>query len=150
VFDSSPTALSEPAQGEPAIATLPGGVTPDQAWSLVQQGKAVLVDVRTAEERKFVGMPPRTVHVPWATGMAMVSNPHFVRDLEAKVKKTADVVLLLCRSGKRSALAAQKAADAGFTRVYNVLEGFEGDLDDDSRRGTFEGWRFRGLPWVQE
>ena len=149
MFDSSLTALSEPARSEPAIAASPGAVDPDQAWSLVQQGKAVLVDVRTAEERKFVGTAPRSVHVAWATGMAMVRNPHFIRDLEAKVKKT-DIVLLLCRSGKRSALAAQAAADAGFTRVYNVLEGFEGDLDDDSRRGTFEGWRFRGLPWVQE
>lgn len=149
MFDSSFTALSEPARGELTTATSPGAVTPDQAWALVQKGKAVLVDVRTAEERRFVGTPPRSVHVAWATGIAMVQNPHFVRDLEAKVKKT-DVVLLLCRSGKRSALAARKAADAGFTRVYNVLEGFEGDLDDDSRRGTFEGWRFRGLPWVQE
>ena len=149
MFDSSFTALSEPARDELTTATSPGSVTPDQAWALVQKGKAVLVDVRTAEERRFVGTPPRSVHVAWATGIAMVQNPHFVRDLEAKVKKT-DVVLLLCRSGKRSALAARKAADAGFTRVYNVLEGFEGDLDDDSRRGTFEGWRFRGLPWVQE
>jgi len=149
VFDSPLTALSEPAQGETAIPMSPGAVNPDEAWSLVQQGKAVLVDVRTAEERKFVGIPPRSVHVPWATGIDLVRNPHFVRDLEAKVKKT-DLVLLLCRSGKRSALAAQKASAAGFTRVYNVLEGFEGDLNDDSRRGTFEGWRFRGLPWVQE
>lgn len=149
VFDSSFTVLSEPARGEPALGTSPGAVNPEQAWSLVQQGKAVLVDVRTAEERKFVGVVPRSVHVAWATGIAMVRNSHFIRDLEAKVKKT-DLVLLLCRSGKRSALAAQEAADAGFTRVYNVLEGFEGDLNDDSRRGTFEGWRFRGLPWVQE
>ena len=127
----------------------PGSVTPQQAWSLVKQGKAVLVDVRTLEERKFVGIPPRSLHVAWATGAAMVLNPNFVRELEAKVGKN-DLVLLICRSGKRSALAAQAAAESGFARVFNVLEGFEGDLDDDSRRGTFEGWRFRGLPWVQE
>lgn len=72
-----------------------------------------------------------------------------MRDLEARVAKT-DTVLLLCRSGKRSALAAEEATKAGFTHVYNVLEGFEGDLDDESHRGTLEGWRFRGLPWVQE
>jgi hypothetical protein len=41
------------------------------------------------------------------------------------------------------------AAQAGFTRAYNILEGFEGDLDDDRRRGTLGGWRRAGLPWVQ-
>lgn len=131
------------------LGSSPGEVLPEHAWSLVQEGKAVLVDVRTAEERKFIGFVPKSIHVAWATGMAMVRNPDFVRDLEAKVKKT-DVVLLLCRSAKRSALAAQAAVEAGFTQVYNVLEGFEGDVDEDSHRGTFEGWRFRGLPWVQE
>jgi len=149
VFDLS---LHEPTDfclGKLTLGPAPGEVTPKHAWSLVQQGNAVLVDVRTAEERKFIGFVPKSVHVAWATGMAMERNPDFVRDLEAKVKKT-DVVLLLCRSGKRSALAAQVAAEAGFSQVYNVLEGFEGDLDENSRRGTFEGWRFRGLPWVQE
>lgn len=154
MFDQSYSTVSEPAASEPASAmspsaVTPSGVTPEHAWSLVREGKAVLVDVRTAEERKFIGVVPRSIHVAWATGIDMVPNTNFVRDLEAKVKKV-DTVLLLCRSGKRSALAARAASAAGFTKVYNVLEGFEGDLDDDSHRGTFEGWRFRGLPWVQE
>lgn len=149
MFDPTLHELDDPCLEKLALGPSPGEVTPRHAWSLVQQGKAALVDVRTAEERKFIGFVPRSIHVAWATGMAMVRNPEFVRDLEAKVQKT-DVVLLLCRSGKRSALAAQVAAEAGFTRVYNVLEGFEGDLDEDSHRGTFEGWRFHGLPWVQE
>ncbi len=149
MFDPNHSTLSRSEASDAVPSAAPGAVYPDQAWAMVQRREAVLVDVRTAEERKFVGVAPRSIHVAWATGMAMVRNPHFVRDLEAKVRKS-DVVLLLCRSGKRSAQAAQEAFDAGFTRVYNVLEGFEGDLDDDSRRGSFEGWRFRGLPWVQE
>jgi len=60
------------------------------------------------------------------------------------------VVLLLCRSGKRSALAAEVAAKAGFTRVFNVLEGFEGEIDEQQHRGVSDGWRFRQLPWVQD
>jgi len=60
-----------------------------------------------------------------------------------------DVVLPLCRSGKRSALAAEAAARSGFTSAFNVLEGFEGDLDENKRRGGRGGWRLRGLPWVQ-
>ena len=137
-----------------ALATgLPyaGGVSPAVAWRLVQAGAAQLVDVRTTEERKFVGHVPGSAHVAWATGTALTRNPRFVRELEAKVVggKQA-VVLLLCRSGKRSALAAEAAAKAGFTRVFNVLEGFEGEIDEHRQRGASDGWRFHHLPWVQD
>jgi rhodanese-related sulfurtransferase len=126
-----------------------GGVTPSDAWALFSQRNAVLVDVRTAEERKFVGYVPESVHVPWATGTSLTRNPRFVRELEAKTGKDA-VVLLLCRSGNRSALAAEAAAKAGFSHVFNVQEGFEGTLDDAQHRGGQNGWRFHGLPWVQD
>jgi rhodanese-related sulfurtransferase len=130
-----------------------GIVSPPQAWELVQQGLALLVDVRTAEERKFVGHVPGSAHVPWATGTAMSRNPRFVRELGALIAKQAQppvTVLLICRSGKRSALAAQEAAKAGLARVFNVAEGFEGDLDAAQQRGRSNGWRFHGLPWVQD
>ena len=126
-----------------------GRVSPQLAWALFSQDEAQLVDVRTAEERKFVGHVPGTLHVPWATGTALTRNPRFARELEAKVKKD-DVVLLLCRSGKRSALAAEVAAKAGFTQVFNVLEGFEGEIDTSQHRGGRDGWRFHRLPWVQD
>ncbi len=126
-----------------------GCVPPRDAWALVQAGQAVLVDVRTTEERKFVGHVPGTAHVAWATGTNLTRNPRFARELEAKVKKD-EVVLLLCRSGKRSALAAEVAAKAGFTNVFNILEGFEGELDDLLQRGKADGWRHQGLPWVQD
>ena len=126
-----------------------GGLSPKDAWTLFSAGAAVLVDVRTNEERKFVGHVPGSVHVAWATGTGMTRNPRFVKELEAKVGKDA-VVLLLCRSGKRSAAAAEAAARAGFSAVFNVLEGFEGELDADTRRGSLDGWRFHGLPWVQD
>lgn len=130
-----------------------GGVTPPQAWDLITQGHAVLVDVRSAEERKFVGHVPQSVHVPWATGTALTRNPRFVRELEAKLAPQGGkeaVALLLCRSGKRSVLAAQAAAAAGFAHVFNVLEGFEGEIDAQQHRGDSDGWRFHHLPWVQD
>jgi len=141
----------ERARQQAAAAGLPyaGGVPPRDAWALIESGAAVLVDVRSAEERKFVGHVPGSVHVPWATGTALTRNPRFVRELEAKVRKDA-TVLLLCRSGKRSALAGEAAAKAGFTSVFNVLEGFEGELNESQQRGTEDGWRFRGLPWIQD
>jgi rhodanese-related sulfurtransferase len=126
-----------------------GGVSPRDAWALVSSGEVLLVDVRTAEERKFVGHVPESLHVAWATGTSLTRNPRFVRELEAKTGKDA-VILLLCRSGNRSAQAADAAAKAGFTQVYNVLEGFEGDLDERKRRGGSNGWRFHGLPWQQD
>ena len=126
-----------------------GGVLPQLAWELVSAGQAVLVDVRTTEERKFVGHVPGSLHVAWASGTAMTRNPRFVRELEAKTGKDA-TVFLLCRSGKRSDLAADAAAKAGFTRVFNVLEGFEGEIDEQRHRGGLGGWRSHGLPWVQD
>jgi rhodanese-related sulfurtransferase len=126
-----------------------GGVPPQLAWELFRSAQAVLVDVRTAEERKFVGHVPGSVHVAWATGTSLTRNPRFVRELEARLGKQL-LLLLLCRSGKRSALAAEAAAKAGFEQVYNVLEGFEGELNAEGQRGHADGWRFRGLPWVQD
>ena len=135
-----------------ALATgLPyaGGVPPQLAFELFSNGEAQLVDVRSAEERKFVGHVPGSLHVPWASGTSLTRNPRFVRELEAKTGKNA-TILLLCRSGKRSDLAADAAAKAGFTRVFNVLEGFEGEIDAQQHRGGSDGWRRRGLPWIQD
>jgi rhodanese-related sulfurtransferase len=126
-----------------------GSVTPPDAWALAQAGKAILVDVRTAEERKFVGHVPGTLHVAWATGTALTRNPRFERELEAKAGKDK-TILLLCRSGKRSALAAEAATKFGFRDVYNVLEGFEGEIDERQQRGGLGGWRYHGLPWIQD
>ena len=148
---SSQLALLEVAQAEAKVQGLSyaGRVSPALAWELFSHDEAQLVDVRTAEERKFVGHVPGTTHVAWATGTALTRNPRFARELETNVKKD-QVVLLLCRSGKRSAVAAEVAAKAGFTRVFNVLEGFEGEIDANQHRGVGDGWRFHCLPWVQD
>jgi hypothetical protein len=44
--------------------------------------------------------------------------------------------------------AAQRAAQLGI-EAYNILEGFEGDVDANGQRGHVGGWRLRGLPWRQ-
>lgn len=126
-----------------------GGISPEDAHALFAEGNAVLVDVRTAEERKYVGHVPGSQHVAWQIGTAMTRNPRFIRELETRIARDA-VVLFLCRSGKRSAAAAEAAAKAGFSNAYNVLEGFEGDLDTGKQRGSNGGWRLAGLPWVQD
>lgn len=136
-------------QGQQAGLGFAGGITPVDAWRLASSGEAVIVDVRSNEERKFVGQVPDTLHVAWATGTSLTRNPRFVKELEAKVKKD-QVVLFLCRSGKRSALAAEAAAKAGFGHAFNVLEGFEGELNEQQQRGNLGGWRHASLPWTQD
>ena len=127
-----------------------GSLTPQEAWQLVSQGQAILVDVRTAEERKFVGYVPDSLHVAWMTGTALNRNPRFVGEFSTKVRDKHAVVLLLCRSGKRSAAAAEALTKAGYRNVFNVLEGFEGEIDPKQQRGKLGGWRIHDLPWVQD
>ncbi|WP_293863408.1 VOC family protein [uncultured Alsobacter sp.] len=137
--------LGLPARESPTV----GELDPPAAWSLLARGQAVLVDVRSPEELTFVGRVPGSISVPWATGRTLVRNEAFTADLAAAVSPGAKL-LFLCRSGKRSQSAAEAALKAGFTDVANVLEGFEGDLDGEGRRGRRNGWRFHGLPWVQD
>lgn len=120
-----------------------------EAWSLFEAGDALLVDVRTAEERKFVGHVPGTLHVAWMRGLKLTRNPRFLSELARKTTKDK-IVLFICRSGKRSAAAAEAATAAGYVNAFNVQAGFEGDLDERQQRGNNGGWRSCGLPWVQD
>jgi rhodanese-related sulfurtransferase len=126
-----------------------GTIPPHEAWTLAEAGVAILIDVRTTEEYKYVGHVPGTPLVQWQSGPALTKNPRFARELAGKAGKN-DVILLICRSGKRSAAAAEAATRAGFLRVFNVLEGFEGEITADGQRGATGGWRYHGLPWVQD
>lgn len=125
-----------------------GAVTPPEAWQLVQQGAAQLVDVRTAAEFKFVGHVPGTINVEWH-GRDDSPREAFLRALHDAAPLDA-AVLLICRSGVRSHAAANVAFDAGYARVYNVLEGFEGQINHERQRGRINGWRLHGLPWEQD
>ena len=123
---------------------------PKQAWALLQDNPAaVLIDVRTAIEHGFVGHPPKAIHVAWKEFPGMQPNPHFVEDVMRHVPDKTAPILLLCRSGVRSVEAAKALEAVGYQHLVNILEGFEGALDDDKHRGNLGGWRFHGLPWEQ-
>ena len=124
-----------------------GALTPAEAHALLQAG-AKLVDVRTRPELMYVGRVPGSVLVEWQTYPGNAPNPGFVAQLAAAVEP-GDTLMFLCRSGVRSHAAAATAAEAGWRDSYNVLEGFEGDRDAEQHRGTVNGWRKAGLPWVQ-
>ena len=127
---------------------IPDAVSPLQAWTLFSSGQALLVDVRTAFEREFVGHVPETLHIEWLPLGSTEPNPGFVDALRT-VADPKDTLVFLCRSGKRSDAAATAAAAVGFGCVLNVIGGFEGDLDELGQRGKLGGWRKAGLPWRQ-
>ncbi|POZ61734.1 rhodanese-like domain-containing protein [Chromobacterium alticapitis] len=126
-----------------------GAVLPDEAHELMQGlPKAVLLDVRSHAEWQFVGVVPQAVNIEWRSFPGMALNPNFLVQLQHQVDPEA-VLLVMCRSGVRSDEVARLAAANGYSEVYNVLEGFEGDKDESGRRNTVGGWRQRGLPWTQ-
>lgn len=127
-------------------------LSPKDAWAFVQaRPDALFVDVRMEIEYLYVGHPPGVVNIPW------YEYPEFTPDaadfvaqvLRAAKGDTTRPVVLLCRSAKRTLEAGAALEEAGFTDVVNVLEGFEGELDENMHRGTTGGWRFHGLPWEQ-
>jgi rhodanese-related sulfurtransferase len=132
-----------------------GDITPEEAWKLlVDDAEAVLVDCRTSAEWRFVGVPDlsslarEVVYIEWNTSDGK-HNDAFVDDLVAAGVTPGDrPVVFLCRSGNRSIGAAEAATDAGIAPSYNVLDGFEGNLNGDGHRGT-TGWKAVGLPWKQ-
>ena len=141
-------------QGKPQVSYA-GDITPEQAWKLLSEDReAVLVDVRTEPEWRFVGVPDLgslgrdVVYIEWDSADGK-PNENFVTDLLERVPAGGDrPVIFLCRSGNRSISAAEAATQAGVTPSYNVLDGFEGQLDGDRHRGG-NGWRAIGLPWTQ-
>jgi rhodanese-related sulfurtransferase len=124
---------------------------PVAAHALLKENpKAVLIDCRTEIEHMYVGHPIGAEHVAWQEGPDWDIDPLFADKVRRMVGGDLDrPVLLICRSGHRSVYAGEALEAAGFRDVTNVLEGFEGPLDDDYHRGTLGGWRRRGLPWQQ-
>lgn len=124
-----------------------GAMTPKEAYEVWQLAPgARLVDVRTRAEWDWVGRIPGAIEIEWVSYPGNQANTNFLAQLKQQVDPEA-LVLFVCRSGVRSDKAASLASQAGYTEVYNVLEGFEGDKDANGHRGTIGGWRHAGLPW---
>ncbi len=129
--------------------------------------KTLFVDIRTPSELNYLGVVTvMDAHVPlvfmdstaWNDKKhryKRAKNNNFVSDIDAALKKKGlgkdDTVILMCRSGSRSAQAANMLADAGYTKVYNVVDGYEGSkAKDEPNKGkrTVNGWKNSGLPWT--
>ena len=124
-----------------------GALLPAEAHALMRSG-AKLVDVRTRAELDWVGRVPGAIPVEWNAYPDGRRNPEFLDQLDQMVEKD-EPVMFLCRSGNRSHLAAAVATQAGWGECYNILEGFEGDRDQNQHRSSINGWKRAGLPWIQ-
>lgn len=131
-------------------------ISPQNAFELLKNQKnSVLIDVRTNEELSFVGVvnassfENRLIFLAWQTLPQMQQNQNFANDLLTKVNKDNEV-LFLCRTGGRSNQSAQLASTLGFKKTYNIINGFEGDLNSQNHRGLVNGWKASNLPWEQK
>lgn len=144
-------------------------MTAQQAYdyTTANMDKTLFLDIRTPSELNYLGAATvMDAHVPFVLmdisgwddkkhRYKRADNKNFVADVEARLKKKGltkeDTVILMCRSGKRSASAVNKLADAGYTKVYSVVDGYEGDKSKDPEtKGmrVVNGWKNSGLPWT--
>jgi rhodanese-related sulfurtransferase len=141
-------------------------VTPKQAPAFLkaQGGKVLFVDVRTRAEAQFLGMANGVdALVPYVEFQEFMTDwdeargfyklepfNDFVPEVERRMKQKNlgknDPILIICRAGERSARAADLLSSLGYTRVYTIINGFEGELSAKGRR-NLNGWKNEGLPW---
>ena len=129
--------------------------------ALVADPKILLIDVRDPIELSFIGHPDgmdQNIPISLATYQLdansgtykMVANPNFLAEVEALLAREglskSDPIIVSCRSGPRSGAAARTLIKAGYTNVWNQIEGFEGSKNDAGVRAK-NGWRNAGLPW---
>ena len=126
--------------------------------------KVKIIDVRTPEEFLFVGVPTMAWKIPvaaqsyeWdAEKKQFPMKP--LMDFAARVQTVAEpgeTIMVMCRSGGRSAIAANFLAKAGFKNVYNIIDGMEGDVNADSEsvaqaQPLRDGWKNSGCPWTKK
>ncbi|SNS89066.1 rhodanese-like domain-containing protein [Tropicimonas sediminicola] len=165
-------AIAEDARNVPAKKQTKAGLylTAVEAAEMLKDESVVLLDVRSRSELTFVGVPTRVnVHIPLMVmpehasynpdkqSYALESNAAFEFDFldyaEAIELEDERPIILICRSGSRSAKAADMIYDLGFSNVYTVIDGFEGDkASDGPERGhrVLNGWKNAGLGWGYE
>lgn len=141
-----------------------------EAHAMKQQSgsHALLVDIRTRGEVIYLGMPTLAdAHIPFVDHPAgspwdeknarfrTDPNPDFepelARRLAARGLGKQDTVILICRSGDRSARAVNLLTELGYGKVYSVIDGFEGDVATDGPQAgqrVVNGWKNAGLPWT--
>lgn len=146
-------------------------LTPQQAYDMKKANPkgVAFFDIRTRAEAMYVGWPgdadalvPYVEHQElmsdWDDKRAMYKlepNQEFVSELERRLKEMNlgkdATIILICRSGDRSSKAQDRLQMAGYSRVYGIAEGFEGDLAKEGAKSgqrAVNGWKNANLPWT--
>ena len=165
VFQSSLIAQTvKPPLPKEKQTTLELYVTAKEAYEMwkANPDKVKILDVRTQEEYIYIGHPAMAWNIPlmfqtyeWDAekkNFPMKPNADFLKKVK-EVFQTRDIILITCRSGSRSARAVDLLAEAGFTTVYNITDGVEGDIVNDPEnvfvgQRMMNGWKNSGLPWT--
>jgi rhodanese-related sulfurtransferase len=165
LFASAALAQSGQAPSDQRKQTTLGKYVTSMEAYVMWRGKpkeVFILDVRTPEEYNFVGHAEQAVNIPSLLisskfdpekkAYPMPENPDFVEQVSKRFGKN-DAILVMCRSGQRSASAVNLLAKAGFTNAYSIVDGFEGDTVSDPEsvyngKRMKNGWRNYGLPWT--
>jgi rhodanese-related sulfurtransferase len=152
-----------PQQKQTALGLYVMAKEAHEMW-VADKNKIKILDVRTPEEYIFVGHAPMAHNIPFHLfnykmavrnkGPLMKVNPNFIVEVGQKFK-TSDTILVICRSGNRSAAAVNAMASAGFKIAYSVSDGFEGDRVKDPSSSNYgkrfkNGWKNSGIPWTDK
>lgn len=128
-------------------------------WQTDTEGVHI-IDCRTPEEYALIGHAPMAHNIPimfmtcafnpQSRSYALQPNSNFVEMVKAHFKQD-DTLMIMCRSGQRSAISVNTLAEAGFTRVYSIIDGFEGTIDKNNGSPTYgrrlvNGWLNSKLP----
>lgn len=165
VFTSGALAADVPSD-EKKRTSLNKYVTALEAYEMwkADPQKVKVLDVRTPQEYVFVGHAAMAVNIPselwtgkWDPAVKdfpLAPNPDFEAQVKARFQPD-DVLVVMCRSGHRSARAIERLAAAGFTNVYNIVDGFEGDKVKDAEsyfkgKRMTNGWKNSGAPWTYD
>lgn len=166
---------SAPARADHAGDGLPGKkqtslglyLTANEAGRMLRDPGVMLVDVRSRAEVTFVGMPERAnVNIPLMILPAfpeydpekghymLEANPDFEAAFVAWAGKNGvgedTPIVLICRSGSRSARAVEILRGLGYRQVWSVVDGFEGDTataGPAKGQHVVNGWKNAGLAW---
>jgi rhodanese-related sulfurtransferase len=146
--------------------TLGKYVTSLEAYEMwkANPAKIKIIDCRIAEEYAFVGHAPMAINIPsmlWTGKWNAEKNDYYLEpnaEFEAQVKQKAgydDTIMIMCRSGHRSSASVNRLAKVGFTNVYNIVDGFEGDMVTDEEsyskgKRAKNGWKNSPAPWTYQ
>ena len=137
-------------------------LTSQDAYQLLTENpEVVFIDVRDPVEISLSGrpefldavVPVKIQSVEFDSSIeqfVLKDNPDFLDQMKVVMKRERkakdDLIIVTCGSGMRSAIAAQQLIDAGYTNVWHIPDGYDGD--DRPGINTKNAWRLAGLPWT--